>query len=344
MILVIFFLLAIVAAIMYFSWKLSAPVYRGPVSDHFDGKKFFNPAGYEAQGFRAVLKWMTSRKPGQWSQQVAAPGARPLEFIRQGIRLTFINHTTFLIQVNGMNILTDPVWSERVSPFTWVGPRRMRAPGIRLEDLPRIHAVLLSHNHYDHLDVQTMRVLFGAHHPKIVTPLGVKQFLDQEGITGATDLDWWQSVDLGQQIQIEAVPAQHFSGRGFADRDRTLWCGYVLHTPAGKIYFAGDTGYHSETFKTIGRKAGPFDAAIIPIGAYKPQWFMSPIHTSPQDAVRIHQDVQSKLSIASHFGTFPLADDGMDDPLEDLKKARHDANLNESAFITLREGEHIDLN
>jgi L-ascorbate metabolism protein UlaG (beta-lactamase superfamily) len=324
--------------------SLSGPKYKGPVSDHFDGKQFINPGGMKAKGLREVFKWMFTRKRSKWVESTdEKTGARPLAFIKEGIRITFVNHSTFLIQVNGVNILTDPVWSKRVSPFQWAGPKRMRPPGIKLEDLPRIHFVLLSHNHYDHLDIQTVRIINGAHHPKFITPLGVKAFLDQQQVSGATDLDWWDELTLTNDIKVQAVPAQHFSGRGSLDRDATLWCGYVLNTPAGKIYFAGDTGYNDFTFKEIGEKFSGFDVSIIPIGAYKPRWFMSPIHVDPEQAVKIHMETKSKLSIASHFGTFPLADDGKEDPINELEKALQTNNLPATVFITLQEGESRDI-
>jgi L-ascorbate metabolism protein UlaG (beta-lactamase superfamily) len=199
--------------------------------------------------------------------------------------------------------------------------------------------VLLSHNHYDHLDIATMRMVFGAHHPKIVTPLGVKTFLDTESIAGATDMDWWDELELSESIKVTAVPAQHFSGRGMLDRDSTLWCGYVLETSKGKIYFAGDTGYNDHTFKEIGKKMGTMKVSLLPIGAYKPEWFMSPIHVSPEQAVKIHLDVKSTLSIGTHFGTFSLADEGAEDPVNDLKIALAKYNVNEEQFIALKEGD-----
>jgi L-ascorbate metabolism protein UlaG (beta-lactamase superfamily) len=326
----------IIAAGAYFS----APVYKGPVSDHFDGKKFINPGGIPMKGLPDVLKWMMERKKGEWKEdKTEAYGNRPLQWEKESIRITFVNHSTFLIQVDGMNILTDPVWSTRTSPFSWAGPKRMRLPGIKLEDLPRIHTVLLSHNHYDHLDLPTMRTVFGAHHPKIVTPLGVKAFLDSESISGSTELDWWDEIKLNDSISVLCVPAQHFSARGMFDRNATLWCGYVLKTSKGNIYFAGDTGYNDKTFKEIGEKAGAMKVSLLPIGAYKPEWFMSPVHVSPEGAVKIHLDVKSGTSIGTHFGTFSLGDEGREDPANDLKAALSKYNLNENQFVTLKEGE-----
>jgi L-ascorbate metabolism protein UlaG (beta-lactamase superfamily) len=320
---------------------VSAPRYRGQVSDHFDGKRFITPGGAPLKGLPEVLKWMMTRKRTPWEENRDAQyGKRPLAHYNDGIRITFINHSTFLVQVDGVNILIDPVWSKRTSPYSWIGPKRMRPPGIRFEDLPRIDVVLLTHNHYDHLDLPTMRLVFGAHHPLIITPLGVKAFLDRESIAGGQDLDWWEEV-LFKQLKISAVPAQHFSGRGALDRDATLWCGYVITTNFGKIYCAGDTGYNPEIFKQIGERLGPFRISMIPIGAYKPSWFMSPVHTSPEEAVQIHFDVRSQQSIGCHFGTFPLADDGLEDPIDDLNKAKREHNLTEEQFFVLQEGEAL---
>jgi len=341
MVLAIFGLIIAVPLIMIMvGISISGPKYRGPVSDHFDGSKFLNPENVKAQGGLQVFKWMVNRQQGPWRKDMAENyGKHPLAHFREGIRITFVNHSTFLIQVDGLNILTDPVWAHRVSPFRWIGPKRMTLPGIRFGDLPRIHVVVLSHNHYDHLNVETMRMVFGAHHPKIIAPLGVDAFLQRHDITGASAADWWDELPLDRGVKIQAVPAQHFSGRGFLDRDATLWCGYVLKTSAGNIYFAGDTGYNEVTFKEIPSRCGRVRISMLPIGAYKPSWFMSPIHTSPEEAIRIHRDVESQTSIAMHFGTFPLADDGFDDPVNDLQLAMAKYRLDPKDFLVLKEGE-----
>jgi L-ascorbate metabolism protein UlaG (beta-lactamase superfamily) len=341
---IILILLSIPVIFLLTGVMISAPKYSGPVSDHFDGKKFINPTGIKAKGLSDVLQWMLKRQRAPWKEDTTESyGTRPLSREKETIRITFVNHSTFLIQVDGLNIITDPIWSTRTSPFNWAGPKRMRLPGIRFEDLPRIDVVLLSHNHYDHLDLPTMRMIFGGNHPRIVTPLGVKAFLEQEQIKGATDLDWWDELRLNDHVNVQSVPAQHFSGRGTLDRDATLWCGYVLKTSKGNIYFAGDTGYNDQTFNTIGERFGSMRASLIPIGAYKPQWFMSPIHVSPDQAVQIHKDVKSQVSVGTHFGTFPLADDGADDPKNDLKIALENADLKPDEFITLKEGEVLIL-
>jgi L-ascorbate metabolism protein UlaG (beta-lactamase superfamily) len=318
---------------------ISAPKYTGPVSEHFDGHRFINPDHIQAKGFADVFKWMLFRKRGQWNEQTEpAFGEKPASRVDNGIRITFVNHSTFLIQVDGLNILTDPVWSKRTSPFQWAGPKRMRPPGIRLEDLPEIDIILLSHNHWDHLDIVTVKEIFTAHHPKIITPLGVKSFLGKKGVQGLGDLDWWQETVINERLTVQAVPAQHFSGRGMFDRDATLWCGYLLKRSGGNVYFVGDTGYNANTFTEIGKRSAPIAVALVPIGAFKPEWFMSPIHCSPEDAVKIHQETGTKVSIATHFGTFPLADDGQYEPVEMLKKALEKSGVDQNSFLVLKEG------
>jgi len=329
-------------SITLIAWYISAPRYSGPVTDHFNGKQFINPGAAKAKGFSDVLRWMLNRQRGPWEpKQNAGFGGKPSAEVREGARLTFVNHTTFLIQVDGVNILTDPVWSERTSPFSFAGPRRMRPPGIRFEDLPRIDIVLLSHNHYDHLDIRTVVRINEQFHPRFVQPLGVGKYLEEYGVAVEPDLDWWRSTNSAG-LTIEAVPAQHFSGRGMFDRDATLWCGYVITSARGKIYFAGDSGYNPVTFREIGEKFRP-QLSIIPIGAYKPEWFMSPIHCSPAEAVQIHIDLGTEQSVASHFGTFQLADDGLADPVEGLQAALAKSGIPLNKFLVLEEGKGVDF-
>ena len=321
---------------------IKAPTYRGPASDsgHYDGKRFHNLDGVKARGLKDVIKWAMTEEPGPWKELSLTDITYenpPEAKITDGIKITFVNHATFLIQVDGLNILTDPIWSYRASPFQWIGPKRMRPPGIRFEDLPEIDLVLISHNHYDHLDIHTLIKLKESFDPLIITPLGVSLYLKENGITKTIELDWWNKNQIKDSTSVSAVPAQHFSGRGLTDRDKTLWAGYVLQTPSGNIYFAGDTGYDG-FFKEIGQRFSPINVALIPIGAYKPRWFMSPIHVDPAEAVQIHQDVGAHQSIGMHFGTFPLADDGMDEPVKDLDDAKREGGIGEKDFITLEEG------
>lgn len=337
-------LLVFVTAVVLVGYLLSAPRYSGPVTDHFDGRRFRNPGDARANGFPEVLKWMVNRKLGAWKEITdPAYGPKPESVINEGARITFVNHSTFLIQVNGVNILTDPVWSKRTSPFEWAGPRRMRHPGLRLEDLPKVDVLLLSHNHWDHLDIRTVKHIYDVHRPRIVSPLGVKAFLDSERVLGAVDLDWWDELELPGGLVVQSVPAQHFSGRGTFDRDATLWCGYVVRRKEGNLYFAGDTGYNATIFNEIGSRCAPISIALIPIGAYKPAWFMSPIHCSPAEAVRIHQEVGAQTSIATHFGTFPLADDGQHEPTEELKLALRESGIDPASFRVLEEGTPEDF-
>lgn len=319
---------------------ISAPGFSGEKSDHFDGKKFMNPHGPKPLGFTDVLKWMISRDGGKWpTEEEPTETKHPLASENETIRVTYVNHSTFLIQVDSLNILTDPVWAKRASPFSWAGPKRMKAPGIKFEDLPRIHGVVISHNHYDHLDINTMRLIFGGHHPKFFVPLGVKAYLDGESITNVTELDWWNETKLSDSITIQAVPAQHSSGRGLLDKDETLWCGWVLKTSKGNIYFAGDTGYNDKTFVEIGERSGPMALSLIPIGAYLPRWFMAPVHTDPDEAVKVHLETKSAKSVAMHFGTFPLADEGPGASKRDFEAALKKYQVSEDKFVILKEGE-----
>lgn len=329
------------AGFMIVDYIISAPAYKGPKSDHFNGTTFSNLNKVRARGMWDVLKWGVTGDPGEWrviSEEEHIYGSPPKDKVDGGrITVTFVNHATFLIQADGVNILTDPIWSDRASPFQWIGPKRMRPPGIRFEDLPEIHAVIISHNHYDHLDISTVKRLQQKFDPLFITPLGVSAYLNEEGIDRTTELDWWQEHPLNDNITIASVPAQHFSGRGLSDRDKTLWCGYVVQTPSGNIYFAGDTGYDG-FFEEIGRRYAPIRTALIPIGAYRPRWFMSPIHVDPEEAVLIHKDLNAETSIGMHFGTFPLADDGMDEPRGDLERARIKLQVSPDSFMTIPEG------
>ena len=325
--------------IIFLGWIFSAPVYRGPVSDHFDGKKFSNPGNVKAGGFKDLIRWMRHREKGEWKEiRDAAYGPAPADRVDgDSVVVTFVNHSTFLIQTRGLNILTDPVWSERASPVPFAGPKRMRPPGVRFEDLPEIDIILLTHNHYDHLDIETMKKLAVQFHPEIYTPLGVGKFLERRGIGNITEMDWWDEAEIATGLTVICTPAQHFSGRGMFDRDRTLWSGFALMTGKGSIYYSGDTGI-GEFFAEIAERISPVRLSFLPIGAYKPQWFMSAIHTSPADAVKIHQIIKSPKSIGMHFGTFPLADDGMEDPGKDLKVALELEGIPDGEFIVPKEG------
>ncbi len=335
-------LLGGVAAGLWAGCRLfSAPAYDGPTSDHFDGECFANQARFEQRGLGALLEWeLGSGERTKWPKWVeAAPGPPPPRRVGRGdVRVTWVNHATVLLQMDGLNILTDPVWSERVSPVSWTGPRRRRPPGVRFDDLPAIDAVVLSHNHYDHLDLPTLERLARGHAPRFVAPLGNTQLLAEHGIDHAGDLDWWQSVSLGDQMRVTLVPAQHFSGRGLCDRKQTLWGGYVFEGPAGVVYFAGDTGWGPH-FQQVRERFGRPRLALLPIGAYRPVWFMHPVHMSPAEAVRAHNVLDAEHSVPIHYGTFQLSDEGMYEPVDDLQRALADADVDDESFWILTEGE-----
>lgn len=289
------------------------------IRSNFDGKHFHN-AVPRRHGFGALLRWMLSRRPGPWRKWTDPPPGPPPPKSSEPFRITLVNHTTFLLQTDGINILTDPIWSERASPLSWIGPKRHRPPGIRFEDLPTIHVVLLSHDHYDHMDIPTLKRLARQHRPIIYTGLGNARRLAKLGIRDVVELDWWQAASTSGGMRIHAVPAQHFSGRSPFDRDSTLWCGFVIASKAGTVCFAGDTAFGPH-FEQIASQFPDIDVAILPIGAFRPEWFMGEVHMSPEEAVRAHLQLGARISVASHFGTFRLADDGEDEPVERLRLA-----------------------
>ncbi len=333
-----------VAFLFYVVDPYANPRYRGPVSDHFDGRRFFNPGPFSDRGFRDFLRWQFHSERGFWPDFIDEPPGPPPPSRVEGdrLRVTFVQHSTVLIQTAGLNILTDPLWSKRVGPVSWLGPRRRRSPGLRINDLPRIDVILLSHNHYDHLDLPTLRNLVEAHAPQLIAPLGVRALLEAKGLPSTAELDWWQTISLRNGMKATCVPARHFSARGFRDRNNALWCGYVLEASGGRIYFAGDTGYGPH-FEQIARQFAPIRLALLPIGAYKPAWFMSPVHMSPFEAVRAHQALGAQTSVGIHFGTFALADEGEKEPATDLERALKEAGNPMPQFWKLDFGEGRDV-
>ncbi|HVS31587.1 MAG TPA: MBL fold metallo-hydrolase [Thermoanaerobaculia bacterium] len=298
---------------------IAAPPYRGPQSDHFDGERFHNhQSGWQTEG--SFLKWQMTRQPGFWPKWIdAVPGPPPTPNVGgDALRVTVVNHATTLIQMDGVNILTDPIWSERCSPVSFAGPKRHRPPGIRFEDLPKIDIVLVSHNHYDHLDVPTLRALELRDAPIILSHLGNSALMARSDLTGR-DLDWWNGLDV-KGVKITSVPAQHFSARGLSDRDATLWGGFVISGSSGNVYFAGDTGW-GKHFAEIAQRFAPIRLALLPIGAYLPRWFMKSAHITPAEAVDAHIALNAKTSVPMHYGTWALGDDGEAQPLEDLRAA-----------------------
>jgi L-ascorbate metabolism protein UlaG (beta-lactamase superfamily) len=309
-----------------------------PFPKHFDGKRFFNPDAPQARGFFDVLRWKLTSHPERSARFVSdvVPSQPPASVEGNELRVTMINHSTLLIQQCGGNILTDPVWSERVSPFSSIGPRRRRDPGVRFDDLPRIDIVLLSHNHYDHLDLATLRRLADRGQSQFIVPCGVARWLQSRGIGPVHELDWGDSLPTGSTT-VHSVPAMHFSARGLFDRNRTLWCGYLIEATDRIIYFAGDTGF-GEHFAQIRERFGAPRLALLPIGAYEPRWFMAPVHMAPDEAIRAHEILGAKTSIAIHHGTFQLADEGIDTPKRQLV-----AYVPSDSFLVLGNSQSVTL-
>lgn len=305
--------------------------------EHCRDGRFFNP-GVRDHNFRQLLHWIRTRQPGLWPKWIpSTPGPPPpTEVAGSALRVTFVNHSTVLLQTEGLNFLTDPVWSRRVSPFRTLGPERHRDPGLRLEDLPPLHAILISHNHYDHLDIRTLHRLAAAHAPTVFCPLGVAPLLRRAGFRDIVELDWEQSHPW-RSLRLHCVRAQHFASRWPWDRNRTLWCGWMIEIPHGNLYFAGDTGF-GDFFPAIRARFAPIRLALLPIGAYEPEWFMGPVHMTPEQAVEVRQILEASTAIGIHYGTFALADDAASAPVERLTRAlaaRRDADR----FCILPEGE-----
>jgi Predicted Zn-dependent hydrolases of the beta-lactamase fold len=255
------------------------------------------------------------------------------------VRLTWIGHSTFLVQHQGLNILTDPIFGD-CQPIPLGGMRRAQSPVPSIENLPAIDFVFISHSHYDHLDLPSLRALGGK--VQFWVPTGLSKWFAKRKLGPCHELGWWESSKLTHGITLHCVPAQHGSRRHLFDRDRTLWCGWVLKSATNSIYFAGDTGY-SASFREIGAKFGGVDLAMIPIGAYRPRWLMQPMHLSPEEAVQAHIDLQSRLSIACHWGTFRMADEPLDEPPVMLRNELDDRCIESTEFRVLRIGQSIRI-
>ncbi|HWK12252.1 MAG TPA: MBL fold metallo-hydrolase [Vicinamibacterales bacterium] len=313
---------------------------RFPASDHFDGERFFNPHGPAARPVKDVVTWQRTRQRAVWPVSVALqPHAPPPREVPPGrVAVTFIGHSTFLLRTPAAAVITDPVFTTHAGPFGRTGPRRVRPPALGIADLPPLDLVLLSHNHYDHLQPSSLRAVARSGRPRLVTSLGLRPLAGSYGFRHATELDWWESCDIEGVARVTSVPAQHFSARTLWDRNRTLWTGFIVESGGATIYFAGDTGY-SPDFIEIGRRFPRIDVALIPVGAYEPRWFMHPVHVNPEEAVRIHADVGARRSFGMHFGTFQLTDEGIDEPVAALSRARDAAGVSADAFGLLDFGE-----
>lgn len=332
-------LLAAAVLVAAASCSGTVPRHDGPPSDHFDGRRFFHEPQVN-KGFLTFLRWQFTRKPqGDWVADLASPGTPPPPARVDGdaLRVTFVNHATVLVQTRGLNLLTDPIWSERASPFRRIGPQRHLAPGVEFEDLPRIDAVLVSHNHYDHMDLATLRRLAERDDPWFLVPLANCAYFRSIPTERCLEFDWWDTTDALPQLRIHAVPAWHWSRRGLLDTNRALWSGWVIEG-ARRVYFAGDTGY-GEHFAAIRARLGPPDLAILPIGAYLPRWFMAAQHISPGEAILAADLLGAEVAMAMHHACFPLADDGQWQAVEKLEALLLDSEDRERAFWMPAHGE-----
>lgn len=315
--------------------------YQGPASTHFDGQRFFNPEKPMNKGFLQFLQWQLTAQKQPWPAYSELPvrDQPPTRVGGNDLRIAFVGHATVLIQTQGMNILTDPVWSRRASPVQWAGPARVHPPGIAFDDLPVIDAVLISHNHYDHLDLMTVERLWNRDQPRIVVPLGNDAIIRAHNPDIATEAyDWGESFVLGEQVRVTLEPMQHWSARGLFDRNKALWAAFVLLTPGGNVYFAGDSGY-GDHFAATRQKYGAFRLAMLPIGSYDPRWFMSYGHMNPAEAVQAFRDLHSLHMLPLHYGMFQLADTGYEEPLVALQSAMEADGITERQIRAVGAGE-----
>jgi L-ascorbate metabolism protein UlaG (beta-lactamase superfamily) len=324
--------------------------YTGPVSDHFDGERFFDADAAPPRSRRDLLRWFLERRlrgtKAKWPDWAPSPFAdRPPPRVEgMTCRISYVGHASWLIQTAGLNILLDPVWSQRASPFRHIGPKRVNDPGVAFAALPPIDVVLVSHAHYDHLDVATLSRLAAGHHPRIITPFGNDTIMrNHDAAIAAEAFDWDDRVNLGAAA-VTLVPTSHWSARNLSDRNMSLWASFVIDAPIGKIYFVGDSGYgEGRLFRSARERHGPFKLAILPIGAYEPRWFMRDQHMNPAEAVQAHIDCGAELALAHHYGTFQLTDEAIDAPPVALGEALKAAGLPAERFRALRPGEVVHL-
>ena len=317
--------------------------YDGPRSDHFDGTRFFNPGGIEPADLRCILRWQLRGKPVPWPERFDSPLPKdnpPASVGEERLRLAYIGHAGFLLQTAGVNILLDPVYSQRCSPFSFLGPRRHADPGIAFDDLPEIDIVCLSHSHYDHMDAPTITRLQARFSPRFVVPLGVDALI--RGWHPKADVeafDWHDRVSLADGLSVSLDPTHHWSARGLLDRRRTLWASFAFETPAGLFYYVGDTGFdHGRNFIAARKRYGSAKLAVLPIGAYEPRYVMAPQHQEPDEAVRAARFLEAEMTIGSHWGYFKLTDEAVDDPPKRLAAALERWDHPPARFVAGRPG------
>ncbi|MGQ4273657.1 MBL fold metallo-hydrolase [Terrihabitans sp. B22-R8] len=321
--------------------------YSGPVSDHFDGERFFNPGNPPDKPAWVTVRAVFLTPKAEWPDHYESPfrDVPPPRVEGAGLRLTLIGHASFLLQAGGQNILIDPVFSERASPFTFMGPERHNPPGIAFDDLPKIHAVLVTHNHYDHLDTDTLSRLAARDNPRVLTPLGNDTIMrNHDRAIAAEAYDWGARVELAPDVAVTFVPTAHWSARWLGDRRKALWASFVIHTPAGRIYHVGDTAFANDAnFTAHGREYGPFRLAVLPIGAYEPRWFMKDAHMNPDEAVKAFQALRAEQAVGHHWGTFQLTAEPVDAPERALADALAAGGIGRERFVAFRPGQVLEV-
>ena len=311
-------------------------------SSHYDGKQFFNLNVTPQKNFFDIIKMLSSKEDKKWPKFIplSIPSFSPVNLQDNEVNLTFINHASFLIQLKNLTILTDPIFSERAGPGGWLGPKRVRQAGIKFDELPQVQVILISHNHFDHMDMPSLIKLNKKFKPLFIVPLGNKKYLQKNAIQNVIELDWWEKHTLNATQSITIVPAQHWSRRSFMDTNAALWGGFWLTSQSLNIYFSGDTGY-SDHFKNIHKTLGAPDISLLPIGAYLPEWFMRASHLNPEEAVLAHIDLKSKLSIAMHHRTFKLSHEEIDAPASELLNSLKKHGIDIELFKIPENGDNI---
>ena len=299
---------------------------------------FVEPTEWQRMKFIASRIWSTTIHPRTSPLAVMENDGSMLRSNEATPTVTWIGHATLLIQLDNLNLLTDPHWSDRASPVRFAGPKRLVPPGLRFDHLPPIHLVLISHDHYDHLDLQTVRRLARLHRPWFLVPLGLKPWFEEMEIPNVMALDWWDSQKIRDRV-VTCVPVQHFSGRTLWDRNRRLWSGWAVQGNSGHFFFAGDTGYYPDLFKEIGKRLGPFDLAAIPIGAYLPPYMMKFVHSTPEQALKIFSDIRAQRFLAMHWGTFDLTDEPIEEPPKRLEAETQRIGLDQKRVWMMQPGE-----
>ena len=318
-------------------------------SDHFNGKTFFQAHHRFGRRFD-VLRWRLSAKPKRWPERVELEKLPPPSALQgREVVVTWLGHASFLVRTARANFLIDPVFAERASPFTWIGPRRVHDVPLAFDALPRIDAVFVSHDHYDHLDVATLRRLAEKFSPRFIAPLRHRELLASVGARDIVELDWWDTHALAPDVNVTLTPTQHWSNRLGSPRNFRLWGGFYFtwaapnSADARRLWYVGDTGHAPEIFRAVRERCGAPNLALVPIGAYEPRWFMAPMHLNPAEAVQLHQMSGARRSVGMHWGTFQLSDEGRDDPPGALALAAREAGLEPEEFAALPPGTSVVL-